>query len=87
VPDWNTGVVKLAIDNNTAANDLVATIDATAGQIIATRQIFRHDFKQANHYEFMIVPFAWEGRAGHTFEIRTFTHGTSYLRQDRQGTD
>ncbi|RZU76875.1 glycosyl hydrolase family 43 [Micromonospora kangleipakensis] len=90
VPDWNTGVVKLAIDNVTAGNDLVATIDvydATAGQIIALRQIFRHDFQQASHYEFMIVPFAWEGRAGHTFEIRTFTHGTAYLRQDRQGTD
>ncbi|WP_433304561.1 serine/threonine protein kinase [Actinoplanes sp. CA-030573] len=85
----HAGSVALAIDNNTADDAVVATLDvfdSTAGMRLAVRQVHRNDFTRPNHYQVFTLPFSIaKGTAGHMLEIRTWTNSLAYLRQDWQG--
>jgi hypothetical protein len=89
--DWCNLVFKLRINSLAGANDVVARIevrDQTDNVVITWRDIRRADFKQANHYEFFIVPFrvlpSWDH---HQLEFRTYVTGAATIRQDRVGFD
>ncbi|WP_433304377.1 hypothetical protein ACQP2F_14850 [Actinoplanes sp. CA-030573] len=84
----HVGVVSLAIDNNTADNLPVATIDvydATAATVIAQRTIHRREFVANSNYEKFGIPFTLEAdQQGHLLEIRTQIGGSAYLNEDWQ---
>ena len=88
--DWGTGsaqaVFHLQVDNVTAANDLVVTLDvfdATSQVILASRQVHRHDLRAPGAYQRFRLDFPLDGRAGHAFETRIYWHDTSYVKVDK----
>jgi hypothetical protein len=88
--DWNGGsaqaVFTLKVDNNTAANDIVVTLeinDATADRVVAVRPVRRHDFRRAHTYQRFTLDVDLDGRAGHRMETRVYWHDVSYVKLDR----
>lgn len=85
VPSGNrTATFRLLLDNVTADNNLILTIDvfdATTGNVLTRRDIRRRDFARASSYQDFSLNFL--APAGHQLEFRTFWHGSSYVRQDK----
>jgi hypothetical protein len=88
--DWGGGaaqaVFTLKVDDNTAANDVVVTLeinDATADRVIASRPVRRREFRAAHAYQRFTLDVELDGRAGHRMETRVFWHDVSYVKLDR----
>jgi hypothetical protein len=88
--DWGGGsaeaVFTLMVDNITAPNDLVVTLevnDFTSNQIIASREVRRHELRQALTYQRFAVDVDLRGRAGHQMETRVFWHDVSFVKLDK----
>lgn len=76
----NTASFELLVDNNTANNALVVTVDvydATAQQQLASRQITRREFGAAWTYQ--VFNLDYTQTAGHSTELRTFWHDQSFV--------
>ena len=74
---------RLLIDNNSANNDRVVTLDiydATAKHVLAQRDINRRDFLNANQYQDFAVVF--DSPSANRLEFRTYWHDRAYIRQD-----
>ncbi|UII24112.1 AbfB domain-containing protein [Fulvivirga ligni] len=81
----NTANFRIKVDNNTANNDPMVTIDvrdATTGQGLASRIINRQDFATASTYNDFSLPFTIPAD-GHSIELRVFWHGGAYIKVDR----
>ena len=75
---------ELMVDNNTADNVPVVTVDvfdAGRGELLAQRIIRRGEFTSALTYEPFFVDFTSEQAS--TLEFRVFWHGTSYVNMDK----
>ena len=88
--DWGGGSMQasffLMVDNNTAANDIVVTLeinDATASQIIASRPVRRHELRAAHQYQRFAIDADLTGRPGHRMETRVFWHDVSFVKLDK----
>jgi hypothetical protein len=88
--DWGGGSAQVAfhllVDNNTAANDVVVTIevnDATADRILSSRLVRRHEFRAAHQYQRFTIDVDLTGRAGHRMETRVFWHDVSFVKLDK----
>lgn len=85
----NTAVFSISIDNNTANNQVVATIDVrdhTTGGILATRDLTRHDFTGTYAAQTFELPFV-NPTGSHAVEFRVFWPGTSYVKVFDVGTN
>ncbi|MDO8589574.1 MAG: cellulase family glycosylhydrolase [Armatimonadota bacterium] len=72
---------RLMIDNNTANNDPVATLDVySGGVIIAQRIIRRQEFAAANAWQAFNVDYTSVGQQN--LEFRTYWNDNSYLKVD-----
>jgi hypothetical protein len=87
--DWGGGsaqaVFRLAVDDTTSGNGVVATIDindATADQVLASRDLRRHDFRQPLEAQRFAVDADLTGRSGHSMEARVWWKDISYVRVD-----
>jgi hypothetical protein len=88
--DWGGGSAQAAfhllVDNNTAANDVVVTLeinDATADRVLASRPVRRHELRAAHTYQRFTVDVDLTGRAGHRMETRVFWHDVSFVKLDK----
>lgn len=88
--DWGGGagqaVFHVMIDDNTASDDLVVTLDvydATAAQVIGQRAIHRRQFRDRSVYDRFAVNFDLQGRAGHQMETRVVWLDNAYIRLDK----
>jgi len=82
-PGSRTATFRLMLDNVTADNNRILTIDvfdAATGSIRAIRNITRRQFTSAFQYQDFDLSFT--ASAGQRLEFRTFWHGGSYVRQD-----
>jgi hypothetical protein len=79
----NTAVWALEIDNNTADNWGMVTLDvndATTQEQLAVRTVTRREWTSTNTYQYFTVPFyVDQSRAGHQFEFRVYWHGLAYV--------
>ncbi len=74
----------LQVDNNTANNNLLLTIDAfdgTTWQQLGSRDIGRMDFTAANAP--VTFPVSFTNPGGHQLEFRIQFHGGSYILEHR----
>ncbi len=72
---------QLMVDVIDAGDDVVVTLDifdATAEQILATRDVTRHEFGAPFEYRFFNMDYVQE--EGHVLEYRVFWHRRSYVR-------
>lgn len=79
-----TATFRLLVDNSTADNLRLLTLDvydATAGKVLASRDVTRRQFGKAFAYQDFSLPFV--AVAGHRLEFRTFWHNYAYVRQDK----
>ncbi|MDO3413369.1 GxGYxYP family putative glycoside hydrolase [Saccharibacillus sp. CPCC 101409] len=79
----------MIIDNNTADNNVMVTIDVrdnTTGAILATRDVRRQDWTYTSNYERFHLDFT-NPTAGHELEFRVFWHGASYIKVRGIGTE
>ena len=88
--DWGGGsaqaVFYLLVDNNSAANDVVVTLeinDATADRVIASRPVRRHELRRPHAYQRFALNVDLTGRAGHRMETRVFWHDVSFVKLDK----
>jgi hypothetical protein len=88
--DWGEGAAQavfyLMVDNNSADNQVVATIDindATTDESLVSRQITRRQFRTPSLYQRFAINVDLTGRAGHKMEARVWWTDTSYVRVDR----
>ncbi|MDC0707054.1 GxGYxYP family putative glycoside hydrolase [Stigmatella sp. ncwal1] len=84
----NTAFFDLSIDNNTANNDIVVTVDVrdnTTGAVLASRDITRTAFTKLYTFERFELPFN-NPVAGHGIEFRIFWYGRAYIKADAVGT-
>ncbi|CAM4061344.1 GxGYxYP domain-containing protein [Saccharibacillus endophyticus] len=85
----HTAFFDLIIDNNTANNDVMVTLDVRdhdTGQVLATRDLRRQDWSYASDYERFQLDFV-NPTAGHALEFRVFWHGASYIKVGSVGTE
>lgn len=78
-----TASFRLMIDNNTAGNAAVVTLDiynATAHKILASRVIYRKDFLHTFQYQSFDLSFI--SSTPNVLEFRTYWLGRAYIRQD-----
>lgn len=83
VPGSRTATFRLMVDNYTADNNRILTIDvfdARTGRVVTSRNITRREFTGAMRYQDFNLGFT--AAAGQQLEFRTFWHGGSYVRQD-----
>jgi len=87
--DWGGGsaqaVFELAVDDVTADNGIVATIDindATADEVLASRDLRRRDFRRPQEAARFAIDVDLGGRSGHSMEARVWWKDISYLRVD-----
>jgi RHS repeat-associated protein len=78
---------RLAIDSISGNNDQIARIDvwdATAGQTLAERYLYRKDFEGGldNFSEFVLV-FDTTNRSGHSLEYRVYWQNKARMAHDR----
>ncbi|MCM3626089.1 hypothetical protein M3194_01750 [Paenibacillus glycanilyticus] len=84
----NQAFFDMIIDNNTANNDVIVTVDVrdnTNGQILATRDITRQEWTKAGSYERFNLSFN-NPTAGHAIEFRVYWYGRAYTKVDAVGT-
>ena len=84
----NTAFFELTIDNNTANDELMVTLDVrdnTTGALLAVRDVTRKAFSQASSVVTFELPYT-NPAAGHGLEFRVFWHGRSYIKVDAVGT-
>ncbi|RAJ29264.1 GxGYxYP domain-containing protein [Pedobacter cryoconitis] len=80
----NIAEFRMKIDNNTVNNDPVVDIDvvnATTGQILATKTLTRQQFAIAADYTSFKLPFTMPA-ANQSIELRVFWRGASYIKVD-----
>jgi hypothetical protein len=78
----NTVTYALLVDNNSADDSLVVTLDvrdATTGQVLARRDVRRREFNAPWAEQLFVLPYTQT--AGHMTEFRTYWHRTSYVKQ------
>ncbi len=87
--DWGGGsaqaVFSAAIDDVTADDRVVAVIDindATADQVLATRDLRRRDFRRPLESDRFALDADLTGRAGHALEARLWWKDVAFLRVD-----
>lgn len=82
-PGQRTATFRLLIDNRSANNDRILTIDvydANSNRVIASRNVTRGQFSAPMAYQNFTVTFT--AQSGQRLEFRTFWHGGAYVRQD-----
>ncbi len=75
---------RMKIDNNSADNLVVCTIDvydADTGQILAQKNVRRSHFPKANRWRRFKLPF--QAPTGHRLETRAYWHDRAYINVDR----
>jgi hypothetical protein len=80
---WLTANFKMLLDSVANKSDHVArleVVDATAGTVIANRELYRSDFHHSYVYSDVPVTFDWGPHAGHQVEFRVWTYDTSYMK-------
>ncbi|WP_233261526.1 GxGYxYP domain-containing protein [Vitiosangium sp. GDMCC 1.1324] len=83
----NTAFFNLLIDNNTANNDVMVTVDVrdnTTGTVLAQRDITRTEFKSPSTFIGFDLPFN-NPVAGHGLEFRVYWYGRAYIKVDSVG--
>jgi hypothetical protein len=87
---WGAGpkraVFRMMVDNVSADQSVVASIDvydATANQVLVSRQIRRNQFSAPLSYTDFSLDFSLQGRSGHALETRLWWHDLSYLKVDK----
>lgn len=78
----NTAQFRMSIDNNTADNANIVTIDvndATSGQVLATQTVTRTQFTVAGQYTNFSLPFTIPAD-NHSIELRVFWFGAAYTK-------
>jgi hypothetical protein len=87
---WGDGsaqaVFYLMLDTISADNMKVVTLDihdATAQQILVTREVRSHDLRAPMTYQRFAVTVDLPGRSGHTMEARVNWHGEANVRLDK----
>jgi hypothetical protein len=81
-----TAVFRMMVDNVSADQYVVASIDvydATANQVLASRQVRRNEFSTPRSYADFSLDFSLQGRSGHAIETRLWWHDISYLKVDK----
>jgi hypothetical protein len=81
-PGPNTAFFRLKIDNNTADNAAMVSIDVrdnTNGAILASRTLTRQQFSIAGDWVTFALPFSIPA-AGHAIELRVFWMGGAYIK-------
>jgi hypothetical protein len=76
----HTAWFHLLIDNNTAVNDLVATIDVVTeygGRVLARRNIYRHEFSAAYQKQWFQLNF--DNPCFGQVEARVYWHDRAYM--------
>jgi hypothetical protein len=84
LPGNRTATFRLMLDNTTADNNRILTIDAfdaATGRTIASRNITRREFTQGS-FKYQDFNLNFNATEGQRLEFRTFWHGGSYVRQD-----
>lgn len=88
-PQWGAGShyaqYLLWIDNNSASNDIVATLDvvtAGGGRVLARRDLRRTEFSAAQQWQWFTVWFSYP--SFEQLETRVYWHDTSYLKHGQQ---
>ncbi|SFT27699.1 GxGYxYP domain-containing protein [Paenibacillus sp. BC26] len=84
----NTAYFDMIVDNNTANNDVIVTLDVrdnVNGQILATRNVTRQEWTQAGNYQRFTVSYN-NATAGHALEFRVYWYGRAYTKVDAVGT-
>ncbi|ATB27180.1 GxGYxYP domain-containing protein [Melittangium boletus] len=83
----NTAFFDLSIDNNTASNNVMVTVDVRdneTGVVLAQRDISRTEFTNVYTFQRFELPFN-NPTAGHGIEFRIYWHGRSYIKVDSVG--
>ncbi|MCA9177385.1 MAG: choice-of-anchor D domain-containing protein, partial [Planctomycetales bacterium] len=83
-PGRRTALFSLQIDNNSADQSHILTIDvvdASSGRVLAQRQIHRNEFNGAFQYQAFSLSF--DAAPGQRLEFRTLWHGGAYVKQDK----
>jgi hypothetical protein len=88
--DWGAGSAQAAfwlmVDNNNADNGKVVTLDvydADTDQVLATRELYRKEWRAPGVYQRFGLDFGLDGRAGHRIETRVYWHDISYVKLDK----
>ncbi|MDV6331302.1 hypothetical protein [Asticcacaulis sp. 201] len=85
----HTAVWKMLVDNNTADQRPIVTLDvwdSTASKQLAITTLFRNAWSASNVYEYFGIPFSIDAsEVGHAIEIRVTYDGYSYVRVDKVG--
>ena len=88
--DWGgisaTAVFHLMVDDNTADNLDVVTLDiydATADEVLAVRAVTRAEFSTTMTYQPFSLGADLSGRTGNVLEARVFWHDVTYVRFDK----
>ena len=81
----NLAVFRLMIDNNSADNATVLTLDvndATVNKQLGQRNITRQEFNAANEYQYFSIPFILDGGSqGHQLEFRVYRYDLAYIKE------
>lgn len=80
----NVAEFRMKVDNNTANNDPIVSIDvfnATSGQTLASQTVTRLQFPIAGDYTSFTLPFTLPAN-NQSLELRIFWHGASYTKVD-----
>lgn len=84
-----TAAWKMALDVRNASNDQIVTLDvydSTTGEQLAYKNVSRLEFTKDQTYQIFEVPFTLSNqRLGHSIELRTYYHGSSYIILDKIG--
>lgn len=83
----NTALFRLKIDNSTADDVLVVTLeayDSTSGKSLATMNVTRKQFTVAGDYTTFSLPFSLDAD-NHALELRVFWTGAAYTKADWVG--
>ena len=83
----NTAQFRLSVDNNTANDDPIVSVDAydsTAGQVLASEVITRTQFPVAAQYTGFSLPFT-VAADNHALELRVYWYGNAYTKVDWVG--
>ncbi len=83
----NTALFRLKIDDNTADDALVVTLeayDSTSGKSLATENVTRKQFAVAGDYTTFSLPFSLDADS-HALELRVFWTGAAYTKADYVG--
>ncbi|WP_127493219.1 GxGYxYP domain-containing protein [Paenibacillus glycanilyticus] len=83
----NQAYYDMIIDNNTANDDLIVTVDVrdnTTGQVLASRDITRKQWTKVGTYERFTLNYN-NPTTGHELEFRVYWYGRAYTKVDAVG--